>query len=119
MSEEEKTCSDCGKTPIPRLETVYSGSVIICHGCYLKPPKQITMYGFAPGQVWHNRASGGSEVQYVRADLVDALLPFAQLAREVLAFAVHIPDEHLPKANEVLEGLEDTIGKLRVARATR
>jgi hypothetical protein len=47
----------------------------------------------------------------------DALIPFAQSAREVLAFAVRIPDEHLPKAIEVLEGLEETIGAIRASRA--
>jgi hypothetical protein len=112
-------CSDCGKTPIPRLEVVYGASEVVCRDCYYKPPKRITMYGFAPGQVWHNQASGGERVEYVRADLVDALVPFAELAREVLAFAVRIPDEHLAKANEVLEGLEETLGRLRTARGTK
>jgi predicted Zn-dependent protease with MMP-like domain len=74
MGAEDKTCEDCGLSPIPALETVYKGRQIVCRACAYAAPKRITMWRHAPGQVWWNNASGGEPVEYIRADLVPAEL---------------------------------------------
>lgn len=67
------TCSDCGLSPIPPLEEVYVGSVIMCHSCAYQAPKTLTMYCHA-GQLWHNDTAGGKPINYVRGDLLFEVL---------------------------------------------
>jgi hypothetical protein len=69
-----KVCSDCGKTPIPRLEVVFIGDVILCSACAHAPPKTTTLYHGGCSGLWWNQSAGGKPVEYVRADLVDALI---------------------------------------------
>lgn len=68
--EKPKTCSDCGLSPIPRLEVCYVGAALTCSACAAQPPKRITMYSYGHGSLWHNNTVGGEAVEYVRADLV-------------------------------------------------
>jgi hypothetical protein len=75
VSDHNKTCSDCGRSPIPRLQVVYVGAGIMCSKCAHAPPKVTTMYhGGAGSGLWWNNSAGGKPVEYMRTDLVDALV---------------------------------------------
>lgn len=68
--EKPKTCSDCGLSPVPPLKTCYVGSALMCSDCARQPPKEIEMYCYGGGILWHNSTAGGFRVKYIRADLV-------------------------------------------------
>jgi hypothetical protein len=64
-----RKCSDCGLTPIPRLDVVWVGRDIMCTKCAHQAPKRITLYVTQSGHIWWNSSAGGEPVEYVRADL--------------------------------------------------